>query len=120
MITFQPEAEPNVVDTVITGKLDKTDYNKLVPALETKMKENGKINWMIHLRDFEGWTGAALIEDIKMNINHANGFDRIAVVGDKTWHETMAQAVSPFAPQTVKYFEPSQELEARTWVKGLS
>ena len=61
-----------------TGKIAAEDYRDVVkPALEQAMKD-GDVCFVIVIRDFDGISGGALWQDLKMGVEHLRGWRRIA------------------------------------------
>ena len=106
-----------VLEVVLHGKLGREDYEKIVPDTERMIREHGKIRILITMHDFHGWDAGALWEDIKWNARHFNHVERMAVVGEKTWHQWMTAFRKPFTTAQVRHFTPGQLDEARAWVE---
>ena len=102
----------------ISGKLETSDYDVFVPEIEQQIKQYGKINLLIDLIDFHGWTLGAAWEDTKFGVRHFNDINRLAIVGDKTWEKGMAVFVKVFTLAEVKYFDISSREEAILWVNS--
>jgi hypothetical protein len=68
--------------------------------------------------DFHGWNTGALWEDIKFGLKHFMDIERIAMVGDKKWEKGMSAFCKPFTTAKIRYFDPSQVEEARTWLES--
>ncbi len=109
---------PPVLSAVITGKLEREDYEELVPAVETLINEHGKIRVLVELVDFHGWSVGALWEDIKFDAKHFNDIERVAIVGDKAWEKGMSVFCKPFTTAEVRFFEVGEADEAGKWVRG--
>lgn len=99
-----------------TGKLVKEDYKELLPAVDRLVKQNGKLRIFMELHDFHGWTGGALWEDIKFDVNHLDDIERLAIVGETQWEKGMAIFCKPFTTAKVRYFDHSKAAEAREWI----
>lgn len=108
----------NFIHLKITGKLTTADYDFFVPEIDNCIERHGKVNMLIELIDFEGWTLGALWEDTKFGVRHFNDFTRIALVGDKRWEETMAKFVNVFTSAQIKYFDVHERDEAIVWVNA--
>ena len=98
------------------GKLAREDYEKFVPETESMIREHGKIRVLVRMHDFQGWDAGALWEDIKWNARHFNQIERLAVVGESTWHKWMAGFYNAFSRAKVRYFTREQLENARAWV----
>jgi len=117
MTTHVAEAiHGKVLEVHLTGKLSKEDYSSFVPKSEEMIRTHGKIRILAILEDFHGWEAGALWEDIKWDAHHSSDIERIAIVGEKKWHEWMAGFCKPFTSAQVRYFEHGELSEARIWV----
>jgi hypothetical protein len=104
------------VNIKITGKLETEDYEQFVPALEEQIEQNGKIDLMVELLDFKGWTAGAAWEDTKFGLKHFTDFERVAIVGDKRWEKSMAFFCKAFTTAKVRYFDVSERDEGFAWL----
>ena len=116
-ITLSEEPVGKIVTLVFKGKLEKDDYKRFVPQLEKIMESEDKIRILVELKDFKGWTAGALWEDTKFGVVHFNDIDRLAIVGDKKWENTMATFVKPFTAAIVRYFDTDNIEEAERWIR---
>ena len=107
---------PRVVEAHLTVKLDKEDYAHLVPTMEALLKERGKINMLVEMHDFHGWTGGAVWEDLKLDMKHFSDLERVAMVGETKWQQGMAVFCKPFTTATVRYFDEAKSEEALNWI----
>ena len=74
-----------VIGFQASGKLDATDYRDVVlPALDRAFAA-GEVRFLIVMTDFEGMSGGALWQDLKVGVEHLRGWKRIAVVTDIVW-----------------------------------
>jgi SpoIIAA-like len=100
----------------LSGKLHDEDYKTFVPTIDEAAKD-GKVRLLAQFHDFHGWDAHALWDDIKFATTHCTKFDRIALVGDKTWEKWMAKVCKPFTLAKVRYFDVSEIDQAWTWLK---
>lgn len=107
-----------VLEIHVTGKLEKSDYEKFLPKIETLIQAHGKIRVLLYLHEFLGWTVSALWEDLKFDAKHFNDIERLAIVGESKWHEGMAAFCKPFTTAEIKYFEHDQLPAARQWIQA--
>ncbi|MEX2579529.1 MAG: STAS/SEC14 domain-containing protein [Verrucomicrobiales bacterium] len=105
-----------LVEVQATGKLEKADYAFFAPEVDRIIQEQGKINMLVSLRDFHGWTAGALWEDVKFDAKHFRDIERLAIVGEDKWEKGMARFCHPFTTAEIKFFRPGQIDEARRWV----
>lgn len=117
-IDLEETDQGKVVTITFKGKVAKEDYDMLVPQLENIIGKGGSIRLLVELVDFEGWTLGALWEDTKFGIAHFNDIEKIAVVGDRKWEETMAAFIKPFTRAKVRYFPREKVAEAGKWARS--
>jgi hypothetical protein len=110
-------AESRYVEVQLTGKVTETDYETLGPEIEQLIQAHGKLRVLVQLNDFEGWTFKGLWEDIKFDARHFNDIERLAIVGEKRWHEGMAVFCKPFTTAKIRYFENFEIDQARSWLQ---
>ena len=112
------EAEGNYIATRVTGKISKTDYQKILPIINEQLQTNEKIRWYFEMEDFEGWDMKGLYEEVNFDIKHSRDLEKIAMVGEKKWTEWLSDLMKPFTSAEVKHFEPAQKEEAKAWIKA--
>jgi len=115
-VTLTQEAGGRILLVRASGKLERADYDNLVPEVEQLIQKHGKIRVLLELHDFHGWTAGALWEDIKFDVKHFNDIERLAIVGESRWQEGMATFCKPFTTAQIRYFTDDQLSEARQWV----
>lgn len=108
--------EVRVLEVAVSGKLVVSDYSALSERAEELIANHGKINLLVELSDFQGWTAGAAWEDFKFGVEHFDDIDRMALVGDSVWEEGMAYFVKPFTTAEVKYFDRADADQAYEWV----
>jgi hypothetical protein len=106
-----------IISLVIVGRVVKENYDKFVPQLEEYMEHEDNIRLIVELRDFTGFSAAAMWEDFKLGIKHYNNIKRLAVVGNKTWEKAMTLFAMPFTTAQVRYFDESELQKAKKWIK---
>jgi hypothetical protein len=116
MFKYLKEHSADLVAVMLTGKLERTDYDSLIPEIEEKISRFGKLNMFWEMVDFEGWDISALWQDVKFDIKHLNDFNRIALVGGKQWEAWISNLIKPFTTAEIRYFDLSEREEAMAWV----
>jgi len=114
--TIDIVASGKLIEVRLTGKLTKEAYEKLVPVVDQKIKEFGKVRFLVILEDFHGWTMGALWEDTKFDLAHWRDIEKLAIVGETKWEEGMATFCKPFTAAKIKYFDHAKLEDARKWI----
>jgi hypothetical protein len=112
------EVHGKVMELNLHGKLSREDYEMFVPETERMIREHGKFRLMVRMHDFHGWDAGGLWEDMKWNARHFNHIERLAVVGEKTWHKWMTSFCKPFTTAQVRYFTFDQLDAAQAWLNS--
>ena len=100
----------------VSGKLEKADYEHLVPEFERLIGQHGKLRMLFDMSDFHGWDASAAWEDFKFGMKHFGDIERLAMVGEERWQHGMAIFCKPFTKATVRYFDHADSAEARKWL----
>ena len=109
--------EKNILGFELSGKLTDEDYQIFVPEIERNLKRHDKLRILVVFKDFKGWDLHALWDDVKFDIQHFNDFEKIAMVGEKSWQKWMSIICKPFTMARVKYFEKREFAEAMDWLE---
>jgi hypothetical protein len=117
MIQIQSDNNSNIVYTISSGTLEKKDYDTLLPLVEQKIKEFGKIRLYFEMSNFTGWKPDAFLRDLNFDIKHVKDFDKIAMVGDKKWQEMITGLMKPFTPAAIRFFPLTEKERAKEWVE---
>lgn len=110
------EVHGKVVEVDLHGTLGREDYEMFVPEIERVIHTHGKVRMLVTMHDFQGWDAGGLWEDMKWNATHFNDIERLAIVGETTWHKWVTSFCKPFTDTEVRYFATDQRLQARAWV----
>jgi hypothetical protein len=116
-VSLQHHPHSRYVEVQLTGKITQTDYEALGPDIEQLIQAHGKLRMLVQLTNFEGWTFGGLWEDIKFDARHFHDIERLAIVGEKRWHEGMALFCKPFTTAMVRYFDSFELDLARSWLQ---
>jgi hypothetical protein len=118
MITELKDLPEGVIGFEAEGKLRAEDYRDvLLPAIE-RAAEAGDIRAVVVIKDFDGMTGSALWQDLKMGVGHLRAWKRIALVTDIGWMTQLTTLFGWMTPGEVKTFPLAKRDEAVTWVAG--
>jgi len=100
------------------GKLTHEDYLTITPMLDSALKgvKEPIVNAFIDARELEGWELRAAWDDFKLGLKHGREFNKIAILGNKTWQEYAAKLGSWFISGEIKFFEESST--AFNWLEN--
>jgi hypothetical protein len=108
----------NVIGFEVSGKLTAEDYrDTLLPALE-RAAATGEVRVVIVMPSFDGFSGGALWQDLKMGVEHWRAWKRIALVTDVEWMRHGTAWFGWMSPGEVKHFALDQRADAIAWAAG--
>ena len=101
----------------IAGKLTHEDYEKITPMIDSALNgvKDAKVKLFFDCSEFEGWELRAAWDDFKIGLKHGSEFEKIAILGNKTWHEYIAKVGKWFISGEISYFE--DEDKALRWLQ---
>ena len=118
MIKELSDMPSGVIGFEASGKMRAEDYRDVVlPALE-RAAAAGEVRFVIVIHDFDGMSGGALWQDLKVGAEHFRAWKRIALVTDIDWMKHMTSLFGWMTPGEVKIFSLAQQGEAIEWVAG--
>jgi hypothetical protein len=118
MITELKDLPDGVIGFEAAGKLRPEDYRDvLLPAIE-RAATAGDIRAVIVIKDFDGITGGALWQDLKMGVEHLRAWKRVALVTDIGWMTQLTAMFGWMTPGQVKHFPLAERDQAIAWVAG--
>jgi universal stress protein A len=118
MIDVIPISSQHVFGFRLRGRLGITEYQDFLPILSELIRDEDKISLFVELEDFRGWDWAAAKEDYQFGIARQEHFERVAIVGEKTWQRWMTALANPFVSSEVRYFNKAQKQEAWEWLEA--
>lgn len=113
--------DEGIVSFIARGKLVEDDYLQVViPEIKKAIHEHDKIDVLIKLEDFEGWTPKAAKEDFKL-ISKIEHFEKMAIVGkeelDKKLTEMLEYLAGLLPDVAVRFFKSQDFDSALNWLK---
>lgn len=117
MINIRHEPGTNILLTTAIGKLEQADYDRMLPEAKKIIDQYGKVRWYFEMADFDGWTLGTAWRDLKFDVKHLDDFEKIAIVGQKSWMDFAAKVMEPFVSADVKHFTLEDQAEAHEWIK---
>ncbi|OKL39270.1 SpoIIAA family protein [Pontibacter flavimaris] len=116
MLQLLEQSKDDLVAFRISGDVSRSDYDVMLPLLQERIKQHGKIRVYAEVQDVADISLRALWEDIKFDIKHASNFSKVALVGDKKWIDWLTIMAKPFTSADVKYFDFTQRQLAWEWI----
>lgn len=116
MFRIISEPASDVVAIKINAAVTKEDFELALPQLKNKIKTEGHINLYCEIDNISSISPGALWEQLKFDVNNLNKFNRVAVIGDKSWKEWMTKFSDILTKAEIKFFNPTEKVDAMEWV----
>lgn len=118
MIEVIPNLPDNVAAFKATGEVAKEDYDLVVlPWVNRKIKENGKLNYLMLIETPLGnFTAGAWFKDMMLGLQKLTKWHRVAILTDSATANHITDIASLLLPGEYKGFTPEQLPEAIRWV----
>jgi hypothetical protein len=118
MLTELPDLPVGVIGFEVSGKLESADYRDVLgPAVE-RAAANGDVRIVVVIQEYEGVSGGAMWEDLKMGVDHWGRWKRIALVTDIEWMIRGTEWFGWMTPGEIKRFPLAERDAAITWAAG--
>ena len=115
MITELTDLPDGVIGFEAAGKLHAEEYRDvLLPAIE-RAASAGDIRIVLVIRSFDGMTGGALWQDLKMGVGNFRAWRRIALVTDIGWMTQVSGLFGWMTPGELRHFPLAERVEAVAW-----
>ena len=116
MITELDGLPEGVIGFEASGKIAAEDYRDVVlPAVEQAARA-GDVRFLIVMRSFDGMSGGAVWEDLKIGLEHLRSWKRIALVTDIGWMTHATDLFGWMTPGETKTFTLGERDQAVEWV----
>ena len=108
--------QPGRVSVTVFGEFSLADYKEFEEVVNYKVKFEGPVDLYFDLRQMADFTLDVAWEEIKFSRQHANDFNRIAVVTDSQWVTWSAWLSQVFVNADVEVFADADE--AKSWLES--
>lgn len=116
MLRMLARSKGNVFGLETSGMITAADIEGVTPVLDEAIRQYGRINWLMVMRNPPVATVRAMYADMMWLLKNLKHFDRMAVVGDRKWEELLVKADGLVFGE--KYFDISELEKAWTYVEG--
>ena len=116
MIKRLSESSGSAVGYAFSGKIDKQDYEVLVPDMERLVEQYGTVQVLCDLQDFTSESPSAWSDDWRFGREFHEKITKMAIVGDSKWLGLLSDLAKPLYAKSVKHFEDSDA--AWEWLRA--
>ncbi|QUD89543.1 STAS/SEC14 domain-containing protein [Phenylobacterium montanum] len=102
------------------GRVTRRDYETvLIPAAQAAFEAHDRVRLYYEIGpDFETIETGALLEDLKVGMEHLTSWDRVALVSDVDWIRNTVRLFGFLLPGRLKVFHLGEASEARHWISA--
>ena len=108
--------QPGRINVTVFGEFSLADYKEFEEFVNYKVKFEGPVDLFFDLSQMAGFTVDVALEEIKFSRQHANDFNRIAIVTDSQWVTWSAWLSQAFVDADVEVFADAGE--AKSWLES--
>lgn len=117
MLQILELTKKNIIAIRAEDRLTETDIQNIHPLIDNIVNKGHKVRWYFEMKNFTGWKLNAFWKDAKMDLSHADDYEKIAMVGDKKWQAWITQLMEPFTGAEIRYFNLDEKEEAKQWIQ---
>jgi len=120
MIALISNLPDNVLAIKATGRVTSDDYLTVVtPLAEAKRAAHGTLRLLYHLPpEFRKFTTTALWDDAQIGLRRLHGFERVAVVTDVEWLNSLVDDIRRSGATEVRLFAHTELDTACSWISA--
>jgi hypothetical protein len=104
------------LELVVDGELHRDDYLRFRRVFEERLDRHGSVNLLIRIRSFDGFSPAAIWEDLKFDAAHYRDVSKLALVDDGANARWIAWVSKPFTGARIEHFNVAEIEQARAWI----
>jgi hypothetical protein len=107
---------PGVIGYEADGKLHADDYRDiLLPDVRAVIERGDEVRVVLVFPDWDGLSGGALWQDLKMGVEHLTKWKRIALVTDIEWMTHLTAMFGWMTAGDMKHFPLAERDDAIAW-----
>ncbi|MBC6994467.1 STAS/SEC14 domain-containing protein [Neolewinella lacunae] len=108
--------DTRLLGLAIVGKMQVADYDRINTLIEEQAAKFGQARIMLEVVN-TGFSGQALLEDIKAGIKNYKNVERMAIIGDQAWLKTTVKLGDLLTPGLeLAAFSTTERKRAIAWL----
>lgn len=108
----------SALELEVRDKPDSNDHERFATLAEDRIRNHGEVNLLVRASQLNGWSPAALWQDLKFDMAHYSNVWRLGIVAEDSSNDWLATLSRPFNGAAVKFFPEDDVDLARQWVQG--
>ncbi|TXF86284.1 STAS/SEC14 domain-containing protein [Neolewinella aurantiaca] len=107
----------HLLGVAIIGKMGIADYDRLNTLIEEQAAKYGQARIMLEIVTSAGFSGKALMEDLKTSVKQYKNVERMAIIGDQSWLKTTVRLSDLLTPGLeLSAFGTTERKRAISWL----
>jgi hypothetical protein len=109
--------DTRLLGLAIVGKMNTADYDRINTLIEEQAAKHGKARIMLEIITSPGFSGQALMEDLKTSVKQYKNVERMAIIGDQSWLKTTVRLSDLLTPGLeLSAFGTTERKRAISWL----
>ena len=119
MIEQLDQLPDNVLGFTARGEIQASDYRDvLLPAIRQVLERGDDLRVVLVFDRWDGMSGGAMWQDLKMGAGHLTRWKRIALVTDVDWMARVTHLFGWMTPGELEHFPLAERDAAVAWAAG--
>lgn len=112
-----PMTRDNLIALRVTGTLTTEETDQFKSIVREVIEQFGDVRMYFEMLEFEGWQLDSFLDNAFFDIAYASRYNKVAMVGEKSWQSWITKLVDVVKRGEVRYFDVHERLEAAEWVQ---
>ena len=118
MLTANQVQDTNIIEMKLDGEVETKDIEAARAEISSVLEDNDKLRMLVVYENLGSIGSKAIWEDKELEKSILDNAERLAVVSEKQWFESLAGALDSALSMEIETFEPGRREEALRWLKA--
>ena len=118
MLTTNQIPETNIIEMKVDGEVETKDIEAARSEISSVLEDNAKLRILVVYENLRSMGPKAIWEDAGLEKSVFDNAERLAVVSEKRWIESLAQDLGSSTSLEIETSEPGQREEALRWLQA--
>ena len=118
MLTTNQVPETNIIEMKVDGEVETKDIEAARSEISSVLEGNGRLKVLVVYENLGSMGPKAIWEDTGLEKSVFDNAERLAVVSEKRWIESLAQDLGSSTSLEIETFETGQREEALRWLQA--
>ena len=118
MLIVNQIQDTNIIELKVDGDIETKDVEVARTEISSMLDVHDKLRMLVVYENLGSMGPKAIWEDRKLEKSILDNAERLAVVSEKQWFESLAGNLGSSLSMEVETFEPGQREEALRWLEA--